>query len=74
MDDLQEIKADLKEIKAEVKVISQTLDKNTASLIVHEMRTTLAEKRIERFESASKWLLGLIASSITAVLLRLLTR
>lgn len=72
MDDyMQELKADIKEMKADIKEISRTLDKNTASLIIHEARTTLAEKRIERFEGGAKWLLGLIASGILAGLTKL---
>jgi hypothetical protein len=72
MEDFQELKLDIKEIKADVKEISKTLDKNTASLIVHEARTTLAEKRIERFENGSKWMLGLIFSAACAALAKIL--
>lgn len=62
-DTLQEIKADIKEIKSDVKLISQVMDKNTNSLIIHEARTTLAEKRIERFENAALGLLGLAVAA-----------
>jgi hypothetical protein len=73
-DTLLEIKSDIKEIKSDVKTISQILDKNTASLIIHEARTTLAEKRIERFENGARWILGLIATSVLSVLIKLLVR
>ncbi len=74
MEVLHEIKADIKEIKADVKEISKILDKNTASLIVHEARTTLAEKRIERFENGSRWMLGLIGSGLITLLVRMLSK
>ncbi len=72
MDDIQEIKADVKEIKTEVKVISEKLLRNTVSLEVHEYRTTLAETRLDRYESQSKWVLGLIAALVSGILLKLL--
>lgn len=74
MDGLQEIKGDLKEIKADLKEISKILDKNTTSLIIHEARTTLAEKRIEKFENGVKWFFGLIVSGLMAGLIRLYIR
>lgn len=69
---LHDIKADVKEIKADVKAINETLSKNTASLIVHEHRTTLAEHRIEKFENGVKWMLGLIATGVISAVLKLL--
>ncbi len=72
MDDLlQEVRADVKEIKTEVKAISGILEKNTASLIVHEFRTTLAEKRIEKFEAGAKWILGIIATGLVTIIVQL---
>lgn len=68
---LQVIRDDVKEIKSDIKSMHQTLEKNTASLIVHEHRTTLAEKRIERFEGGVKWLLGLLLTSALGVLAKL---
>jgi len=73
-DILKEIKTDIKEIKGDMKVISQTLDKNTASLIIHEARTTLNEKRIERFENGSRWMLGLIATGVLGAVLRVILK
>lgn len=71
---LHELKLDLKEVKQDIKGLSKTLDRNTNSLIIHEARTTLAEKRIERFENASKWILGIIASGVVTVAARLLSK
>lgn len=71
---MNQIKEDLKEIKADIKNLSKILDTNTASLIVHEARTTLAEKRIERFEGSIKWLLGLIFTSLMSVLIKLMLK
>jgi superfamily II DNA or RNA helicase len=71
---LKEIKADIKEMKSDIKEISNIMSQNTASLIVHEARTTLAEKRIERFENGSKWLMGLIASGVITTAIKLLTK
>ena len=71
MEGLQEIKEDVKEIKADVKEISKILATNTASLIVHEARTTLAEKRIEKFESGAKWILGLIFGTVASAFIKL---
>lgn len=65
---LHEMKADLKEIKADIKMVSQILDKNTASLIVHEHRTTLSEKRIESLENTNKWVLGAAFSAALSIL------
>lgn len=63
-DFLKELKSDVKEIKSDIRTMSQTLDRNTASLIVHEARTTLAEKRIEKFENGVRWLLGMIITGV----------
>jgi hypothetical protein len=40
MHDFDELRQDVREIKADVKSIGETLAKNTASLIIHEHRTT----------------------------------
>lgn len=71
MDDFKEIKEDLKEIKADVKEIHKVMSSNTASLITHEMRTTLSEKRIERFENGAKWVFGIIASASVTIACKL---
>jgi hypothetical protein len=71
-EDVSELKADVKEIKADMKVMNETLLRNTYSLEVHMARTDLAEKRLDRYESHSKWVSGLVASGILAVLIKLL--
>lgn len=68
-DILQEMKSDIKEIKSDVKAINEIMSKNTASLIVHEHRTTLAEHRIEKFENGVKWLLGMILTTVVSFFL-----
>lgn len=50
LSEIQEIKADLKEVKVDVKELVKVMATNTASLIVHEARTTASEKRIATME------------------------
>lgn len=73
-EDIREIKEDIKEIKGDLKEISKIMGANTASLVTHEYRTTLSERRIERFESGIRWILGLIASGILAALIKLVLK
>lgn len=68
---MEEIKQDLKEIKADVGQIKETLAVNTASLVQHELRTRLAEKRIEKLEYA---LIGFLASVVLALISHLIAR
>jgi hypothetical protein len=65
---------DVKEIKQELRIISDTLIRNTASLEIHVARTDLAEKRLDHIENFNKWWLGLMASAVVAVALRLLLK
>ncbi len=72
MSDFNELKQDVKEIKSKVEDISATLLRNTVSLELHERRTSLAEARLDKYEANSKWVIGLIASGVIAILLKLL--
>lgn len=47
---IEEIKSDVKEIKGDLKGMVSIMARNTASLEVHEARTTASEKRIEKME------------------------
>lgn len=61
LEDLKEIKEDVKELRKTVGEIHITMARNTASLEVHEKRTSLAEDRIKSLEY---WTLGVLASAI----------
>jgi septal ring factor EnvC (AmiA/AmiB activator) len=72
IEQLSEVKEDLREIKSDVKAISETLIRNTASLEVHVKRTDMLEDRIETYETQVKWVLGIIATTVMSILVRLL--
>ena len=69
---MDELKKDVRELRSEVKEISKTLLRNTVSLELHEARTTIAERRMDRYETNSKWVMGLIASGVITILVKLL--
>lgn len=71
MYDLKELTLDMREIKNELKSMNDTLLRNTVSLEIHEKRTTLAEKRIDKLEDQSKWVIGLIFTSTVGILVKL---
>ncbi len=64
-EDLKEIKEDVKEVKKLVGEINVTLARNTASLEIHEKRTTLSEVRIQSLEY---WLLGILGGAVVSLL------
>lgn len=72
MKDFDDLVSDIKEIKADVKVITVTLEKNTHSLIEHVARTSVAERRLEHLESTHRWFIGLLFSSVAALIIKML--
>lgn len=72
MQDFDELRSDVREIKVDVKKISATMQDNTNSLVQHMARTTVAESRLSHLENTHRWFIGLLASSITAILIKLL--
>jgi hypothetical protein len=66
---MEEIKKDLKEIRRDVTDIKTDVARNTVSLDHHIKRTALAEDRIMRLEY---WMLGLLATILAGVVIRLI--
>lgn len=67
-DDIREIKQSVKSIETEVIKLRIDSASNTKDLAHHIHRTNLNEARIEKLEY---WLLGLLASSVIALVVKL---